>query len=53
MQSWMFASWFCIAARLLAWLFVVSCMAANAAQKFTSKSPYKATNAPLSMAVIP
>ncbi len=37
----------------LVWLFMISCMASNAAPKFASKSPYMATNASLSMAVIP
>ncbi len=52
MQSWMFESWFCIATRLLAWLFMVSCVAANTAPKFASKSPYEATNTSSSIMVI-
>jgi hypothetical protein len=53
MQSWMIERRFCIAIRLLAWLFIVSCVAAKAAPKFASESLYAAIKASSSMGVIP
>ena len=49
----MFVSWPCIAAMVVAWVFIASCVAAYAAPKFASDSLYNAINVSLSMAAMP
>ena len=51
-NCWMFASWPCIAAMVVAWFLIDSCVAAYAAPKFASDSLYDATDASSSMTVI-
>ena len=52
-NCWMFASWPCIAAMVVAWLFIDSCVAAYAAPKFAIDSPYDAMEVLSSMTFIP
>ncbi len=51
-NCWMFVSWPCIEARLVAWVLIDSCVAAYAAPKFSSDLLYDASNASSSMAAI-
>ena len=48
-NCWMFVNWPCIAAMLVAWDFIDSCMAAYAAPKFAKDSLYDAIDASSSM----
>ncbi len=52
-NCWMFASWPCIAAMVVAWLFIDSCVAAYAAPKFARDLPYDVIKVSLSMTVMP
>ena len=54
MQNYgMFVNWPCIAAMVVSWVFIDSCVAAYAAPKFTSNSLYDAIDASSSIAVMP
>ena len=52
-NCWMFASWPCIAAMVVAWLFIDSCVAAYVAPKFASDLLYDAIDVSSSMAAMP
>ncbi len=52
-NCWMFASWSCITAMVVVWLFIDSCMAAYVAPKFASDSPYDVMEVLSSMTFIP
>ncbi len=52
-NCWMFASRPCIAAMVVAWLFIDSCVAAYAAPKFASDSLYDAIDVSSTMAAMP
>ena len=52
-NCWMFASWPCIAARLEAWLFIDSWVAAYTAPKFNIVLVYNVINGLLLITVMP
>jgi hypothetical protein len=52
-NCWMFVNWPCMAAMVVAWDFIDSCVAAYAASKFASDSLYDAIDALSSMAAMP
>ena len=52
-NCWMFVSWPCIVAIVVAWVFIDSCVAVYAAPKFASDLPYDAINASSSMVTMP
>ena len=52
-NCWMFASWSCIAAMVVTWLFIDSYVAAHVAPKFASDLTYDAMEMSSSMTFIP
>jgi hypothetical protein len=51
-NCWMFVSWSCIEARLVAWVLIDSCVAVYVAPKFISDSLYDASDTSSSMAAL-
>ncbi len=52
-NCWMFVNWPCIAAMVVAWAFIDSCMVAYVAPKFASDSLYDVIDTSSSMAAMP
>ena len=52
-NCWMFVSWPCIVAIVVAWVFIDSCVAVYAAPKFASDLLYNAIDASSSMVTMP